>query len=503
MAAATSVIRAVARRRGSREPSYHVLFAVLALSAATYSVFQSVMVPALPEVRRELGTSAGATTWLITGYLVSASVATPIAGNLGDLFGKRRVLVSVLTLCAAGTILAGSSSSIDMLICARVVQGLAGAVFPLSFGIIRDAFPPRRVATGIAMISSILGIGGVVGITLAGPIIDAWGYHWLFWAPLGLVVLAAVAAAVVVPDSPPTPPARVDWLGAGLMACWLVAILVAVSEGPTWGWGDGRQLALLAAGVVVFAAWLAFERRTRDPMIDLRLMAHRSVWTANAAGLLYGYCLFTWLVLVPQFVETPAAAGYGFGASVAQGALYLLPSTVTMVLIGPVTGWIVSAVGARVALVLGTLVSGIALAALALVHDESWHVFVAAAFLGAGNGLCYGALPNLIVDAVAAERTGTATGMNVVFRNVGGALGSQVASSIVAATAVGAALPTERGFTLAFGLGAGAVLLALLLTLVMPTRARPMDVPPILRPGGEIAREVPVPHLAPGQVRGS
>jgi MFS family permease len=272
---------------------------------------------------------------------------------------------------------------------------------------------------------------------------------------------------------------RPDWLGAGLMAAWLVAVLVAISQGEVWGWGAARQLTVFGLGIVLLVIWLQVERQSSHPMIDTTLMSRRPVWTANAAGLLYGYCLFTSIVLVPQFVETPSDVGYGFGASVTAAGLYLLPSTATMVLMGPVTGWISTRFGPRVALILGTLASALAFLGLALAHDESWHLYLTSALLGAGNGLCYGALPNIIVNAVPPARTGTATGINVVFRNIGGALGSQVAASIVAASVIGDGDPTERAFTVAFLLGAAAPLIALLLTVLMPKDRIAMDLHPL------------------------
>ncbi|MDX6718389.1 MAG: hypothetical protein QOJ63_643, partial [Solirubrobacteraceae bacterium] len=204
---------------------------MLALASSTFAILQSLVAPALPEIQHELHASATAVAWVLTGYLLSASILTPIVGRLGDMFGKERTLVFSLVVLGAGTLLAALATNITVLIVARVIQGCGGAIFPLAFGIIRDEFPRERVAHGIALISAILGI-----IVLAGPIVDALSYHWLFWFPLGLVVLTTIATVFFVPESRIKVPGRINWIGAMLLSGWLVCLLVAISEGSHWGW---------------------------------------------------------------------------------------------------------------------------------------------------------------------------------------------------------------------------------------------------------------------------
>src|SRR5881227_2215548 len=215
---------------------YNLTFAVLALGGAAYAMLQSLVAPALPTIQHDLHTTATSVTWVLTAYLLSASVCTPIFGRLGDMYGKERMLVIVLTVLAAGTVISALATSIGLMIAGRVVQGAGGAVFPLAFGIIRDEFPRERVARGIAFLSALMGIGGGAGIVLAGPIVDALSYHWLFWFPLMAVGAAVVATVLFVPESPVKTPGRVNWLGAGLLSSWLVCVLIAVSQGSSWGW---------------------------------------------------------------------------------------------------------------------------------------------------------------------------------------------------------------------------------------------------------------------------
>jgi EmrB/QacA subfamily drug resistance transporter len=451
---------------------YGVTFAVLAISGASYALLQSAVAPALPDIQKELHCSATATAWLLTGYLLSASVLTPIIGRLGDMFGKEHTLVITMAGLTAGTLLAALANSIGVLILARVIQGAGGAIFPLAFGIIRDEFPRERAAQGIALISAILGIGGGIGIVLAGPIIAAFDYHWLFWFPLVVLVFATLATIFFVPESPVKSPGRIDWPGALLLSAWLVLLLLGITQSSEWGWGDPRVIAMIFAACVILVAWIRVEARRHEPLVDMAMMRIRSVWTVNAAAFLVGAGMYSSFILIPEFTEMPASTGYGFGAGVTQAGLFLLPATVAMMLAGPVAGSLATRVGSRVVLISGCLLTTTSFTLLALAHTESADIYVATALMGAGIGLAFAALANLIVEAVSPEQTGIATGMNTVMRTLGGAVGGQVGASVIAGTVVASGLPTEGGFTLAFGFAAGACLLAAVASLSVPKPPR-------------------------------
>jgi MFS family permease len=220
------------------------------------ALLQAMVAPALRTIQLDLGTSTTGASWILTAFLLSASIATPIAGRLGDMFGKKRVLVIALAATAAGVVISAVAKSLDLLIVGRVVQGFSPAVIPLAIGIIRDEFPSERVPARIALISATLGVGGGLGIVLAGPIVDHLSYHWLFWAPLIVLLIAMLGAQLFVPESPLRVPGRVDWVGGLLLGGWLVALLLAVSQGQSWGWTSGRIIGLFAAAVVLAVTWI-------------------------------------------------------------------------------------------------------------------------------------------------------------------------------------------------------------------------------------------------------
>jgi EmrB/QacA subfamily drug resistance transporter len=457
---------------------YGITFATLAVAAIVYALLQSLVAPALPAIQADLNASATGATWILTAYLLSACVATPIVGRLGDMFGKKKMLVITLWVLALGTLLAALSSTIALMTAARVIQGIGGAVFPLAFSIIRDEFPRPRIAHGIAMISALVGIGGGLGIVLSGPIVQHLNYHWLFWLPLAAIVPVAIITMVMIPESPIRTPGRVDWAGGVLLATWLVALLVAVSEGPSWGWTSALTLGLLAASVLAVVAWVVVESRMAEPLVDMTMLRDRPVWATNLSATLIGFGMFASFVLIPQFVEMPKSTGYGFGASVTEAGIFLLPATVGMLLVGPVAGRMSVTVGSRVPLALGGLLSAVAWMQLALLHSQSWQVYTATFVMGLGIGLAFASMVNVIVESVRPDQTGVATGMNVIFRNVGGALGGQISASILTASVVAGALPTQGAFVDAFWLSAAMLLLGFAAALLVPKRgAAPSAVP--------------------------
>jgi EmrB/QacA subfamily drug resistance transporter len=451
-----------------QHPSFTL--AILSLGALAYSLLQSAVLPALPDLQRSLHTSETGVTWVLTAYLLSASVATPILGRLGDMFGKERMLLWTYVILSAGTLMAALVDSIGLLDVARVVQGVGGGIFPLAFGIIRDEFPRQKIAGAIGLLSAILGIGGGAGIVLGGLIVEHLNWHWLFWIPLAGLVGAAGLTARFVPESPVRVPGRINWLSGVLMAAGLSAVLLAISEATTWGWGAAKTMVLLLGGLAVCAAWVFAELRAGEPLVDMSMMRLRGVWTTNLAGFLLGGGMFASFVLVPQFVELPKSTGFGFGASVLEGGIYLLPSTVTMLLTGALAGRLAARFGSKSALVAGAAFSALSFALLTVAHSSPWHVYLASALLGAGVGLAFAAMANLIVQAVPAEQTGIATGMNTVMRSIGGAVGSQIAATLIAGHLLRSGLPAEHGYVLAFAVSFAFLAVCVLASLLVPGR---------------------------------
>jgi EmrB/QacA subfamily drug resistance transporter len=428
--------------------------AVLAVSGLAYAVMAASVNPALPTIQHDLHATETGVTFLITSYLLSAAVSTGIIGRLGDMFGKQRLLVWTLVVLAGGTLLAGLSHSIGLLIVARVIQGVGGGIFPLSFGIIRDEFPRERVAGSIGLMSSIISIGGALGVVTGGLIVEHLGWQTLFWVPLGVTVVAALTAWRLIPESPVRTPGRVNWLAAGLMSVGISTMLIGISKATDWGWGSPKTLGLIVLGLVVCAVWVLVETRSEEPLIDMAMMRRRGVWTVNLVGFLLGAGMYSIFFIFPQFTQQPTSTGYGFGASVLQSGLLLLPMTAGVMSTGPLAGPISRRWGSKAATVWGSAISAGGLVVIAVFHESVWQVVVGLAIFGVGIGLSFAALGNLIVEAVDPHETGAAGGMNTVMRMIGGAVGGQIAATFIAGHIAADGHPQLTGFVEAFAMSA-------------------------------------------------
>jgi MFS family permease len=357
----------------------------------------------------------------------------------------------------------------------RIIQGAGGAVFPLSFGIIRDEFPEPRVVGAIGFLSSILGVGAGLGIVLAGPIIGHLSYHWLFWIPLVMSLISALATRLYVPESPIRSPGRINVVGALLMSAWLVAGLLAVSEGPVIGWSDIRIIGLFVAAAVLIVAWVHSENRSASPLVDMKMMRIPEVWTTNLAALLFGFGMYVMFTVVPQFVETSPRNGYGFGASVTQSGLDLLPFALAMLVVAPLTGRMSVRFGGRRVMLAACCFAASSYIVLVFWHSHTWHFLIATALLGIGIAMGFAAMTNLVVEAVPQSQTGVATGMNTNIRNIGAGIGAGVATSLVVSSLLANGLPKEGGYVLAFVVSAVALIVAAGATLTIPRHPVTVD----------------------------
>ncbi|MFG1707787.1 MFS transporter [Nonomuraea sp. M3C6] len=453
------------------------ILAALVTAVLGYSLMQTVVVPALGLLTRELGTTPTWSAWILSAFLLSSAVLTPLLGRMGDLYGRRKVMIGVLATNAVGMAGAALAQNVGQLITARVVQGAALAVVPLSMAILRESLPRERLPFAMGLVSGIVGAGAGAGLVVGGLLADhlSWRYLFVLGAVLALISLLMVARWV--PASPRTTSGRLDLPGAALLGLSLVAVLLALTQGPSWGWTSAGVLGLFALGVLLAVVLIAVERVRRDPLIDVAELADRPMLATHAAALLFGAGSYFFYLALPLFAQQePGTDGAGFGATITVAGLLMLPGMLAIIPAGMSVGRI-SALSSRWPLAGGFLLFVAGSALLALAHGAFWQHAVFYAVVGAGSGLVMGALPKLIADIVPLERTGTANGLNNIFRTVGSVVGSQLAAAVIASSSRGASVP-DSAFTALFWLAAVVAVVGVAISPLAVRRPAPLSQEP-------------------------
>ncbi|MGO2110239.1 MAG: MFS transporter [Pseudoclavibacter sp.] len=461
------------RRRLSRSIPKWFTVAALAFTGLTSAYMFTLVVPIQSELPHLLNAPREDTAWVVTITLLASACATPISGRLGDMYGKRRIVLILIGFLLLGSVIAALSPSIVGVIIGRGLQGITMGVVPLGISIMRDILPPNRLGTAVALMSATMGVGGSLGLPVSAFIVENFDWHYLFWVSALLGVIALVAVVFLVPESVIRTAGRFDFLGVVGLSAGLAGILLAISRGSDWGWLSGTTLGFGIGGVAILLVWGWYQLRTPAPLIDLRVTARPAVLFTNLAAICMGFALFGSNVLLPQMLELPVESGSGFGVGVFQTALLVMPAGVVMMLISPISGWLERTVGPRVMLTSGSIAVTLSYVFLLIWHDQVYHLFIANLIVGIGIGLGFAAMPMLIMRSVPAEETGVSNGINALARSLGTSTASAVMAAVLAAVSFdynGTSVPTPDAFVIAFWIGAIVGLGAAALALMIPTK---------------------------------
>ncbi|MDQ1050223.1 MFS transporter [Streptomyces sp. V4I2] len=461
-------------------PRSNTVVAVLAFAGIVVALMQTLVIPIVPELPKLLDASASNTAWAVTATLLAAAVATPVVGRLGDMYGKRRMLLVSIVLLIAGSVVCALSDSVIPMIAGRALQGLAAGVIPLGISIMRDVLPSERLAGSTAMMSASLGVGGALGLPSAAFIADKWDWHLLFWTSAALGAVAFLLVLTVVPESKVRAGGRFDLVGALGLSAGLVTLLLAVSKGGDWGWTSATTLGLGLASVVILLAWGLYELRSSQPLVDLRTTARPQVLFTNLASIALGFSMFAMSLVLPQLLQLPEATGYGLGKSMLTVGLVLAPQGLVMMAMSAVSATITKAKGPKLTLMIGALIVASGYALNIVLMSEVWHLVLVSCIIGGGIGFTYGAMPALIMGAVDPTQTGAANSLNTLMRSLGTSFASAIAGVILAQMTTdygGFPLPSENGFKVVMAIGAGAALLALLFATFIPKHRAPQPAP--------------------------
>ena len=454
------------------------LIAGLSVVVLTVAVLQTAVVPVLGIIADQLNASTVAVSWAVTANLLAAAAATPLIGRLADLHPKKRVLLCVLAVVLVGSILAATTTSLALLILGRVLQAASFALYPIGISILREELSEDRMVSAMSVLSGTLGFGGGTGLVVVGLLMrDHANYHRVFWLTTGFTVLVIAIVVLVVPARPRTSTGTIDWLGAAGLAAGLSAILLAITQGNSWGWTSPGTLACAVSGVAILVGWWRWEQRAEQPLVSIRMLTRRPIMLTNLATIFVGMGLYFAFLGLTLFVQIPReAAGYGFGATVLEASVvYLLPGAVTGFLVALVSGRFIDRFGARPVLVVAAAAGITGFLFVAFAHSAPWQVIAASILANVYISLGYGALPTLVVNEVATGETGVATSMNAIARTIGSSTAAALVAVLLARTVGGTSVPMESSFVAIFIGGAATATLAMVLIALSRVRARGVE----------------------------
>ncbi|WP_067819609.1 MFS transporter [Nocardia inohanensis] len=446
---------------------------VLALAGIIAAVMQTLVVPLLGELPQLLHTSGSNASWVVTATLLASAVTTPVAGRLGDLYGKRLMLLVSTVPLIAGSVVCALADSVAPMIIGRGLQGMGMGILPLGISALRDLLPAERVGPSIAMVSASMGIGGALGLPIAAAVAQHADWRVLFWGAAGLSLLIAVLIYAVVPDVPVIAKGRFDIVGAVGLGVGLICLLLGVSKGATWGWGSGTILGLFAAAIAVLTLWGWWELRVTDPMVDLRVTARPRVLLTNASSMVLGFGMYSASLLIPQLLQLPKATGYGLGQSMLAMGLWMAPGGIVMMLVSPLGAKLSALRGPKVTLVAGAVILSAGYGVSTLLMGSTWGLLISVCVCNIGVALAYGAMPALIMSAVPLSETAAANSFNTLMRAIGTSFSAAVIGAVLAqlsTTLGGHPIPTESGFRTGLLIGCGVALAAAAIAALIPYR---------------------------------
>ncbi|MGW6241156.1 MFS transporter [Streptomyces sp. NPDC055094] len=446
--------------------------ATLALAGTTAAIMQTLVTPLIAELPRILHTTPSNATWVITTTLLVAAVCVPVVGRLGDLIGKRRMLLACSVPLIAGSVVCALASSVIPMIIGRGLQGMGMGMVPLGIALLRDVVPEQKLSSSIALVSASMGIGGGLGLPIAAAVAQYANWRVLFWGSAVLATVIAVLIWFLIPNVPAAAKGqRFDAPGALGLGAGLVCLLLAISKGADWGWGSGTTLGLFAAAVVLLAAWGAWELRTTDPLVDLRTTARPRVLLTNIASVFVGFAMYASMLVMPQLLQFPEATGYGLGQSILASGLWMAPGGVMMMIVSPLGGKLTNASGPKVTLLSGVLVIAAGYGLSLALMGSAWGIMLAIMVINSGVGLAYGSMPALIMSSVPLSETAAANSFNTLMRSLGTSVGAAVIGLVLSqmTTSVGGQdITSESGFRTGLLIGCGIAVVSAAIAAVIP-----------------------------------
>ncbi len=434
---------------------------------------ETMIIPGIPVIQRDFSTTESLVSWVTSAFLIVGSAVSPLFGKLGDSYGKKRMFLLALVFYIAGVGAAGFSNSIYFLITARAVQGIGFAIVPLALAIIAETFPKERIAVAQGVVSATFAIGTALGLIIGSYIVQDLGWQWAFHTAFVASVVLFVVVARFLPSGHPGSRLKVGYETVVMLMAGVSLMLLYLTEAPYVGWTDAYNLAALAAGAVLTVSFFVAESRKSNPLIPLRLLRIRNVLIANLTGILSGWGMFMLFFAVIYYTEDKVPpAPTGLGLDVISAGLTIAPATVVMLVCGPGLGRVVSKYGPKPAMIIGGLVAIAGFALFVFNRSTTTGVMLDAAVSMVGAVGIIIPIVNMVTVSLPSETVATGLGFNTMLRNMGGAIGPVVATTIMTSYALTLqtptgllSFPTAAAFDYVFYLGIALMVAALALAL--------------------------------------
>jgi predicted MFS family arabinose efflux permease len=449
-----------------------VLAAVLVFLAVESTAVASLGTPLLPTIETADHVSLAASQWALTIALLTGSVATPLLGRLGDGRRRRAAILGAVAVMLAGCVMSALPAGFAVFLAGRALQGAGFGLVPLATAVARDHLPAARRGRAIALIGVTTAAGIGIGYPLTGLLAQYLGLGAPFWFVAALSAVALAAAALVLPASPPRP-ARVDVAGGVLLGLGIAGLILVLAEGPDWGWGSALTVGCGVGTAAALAAWAVWELRATRPLIELRLLRHRPVLAANLTAFLVAVGFYPLGPLVVRYVQTPPAAGYGFGASVLTAGLMLTPFSLASFAASRAVRRAARRMSAELIVAAGCLALVASLLVFLLARGSYWQIVVAMIVDGFGVGCVYAVNPLQITGGVPATETGSAMSFYQLNRTVAYSIGSALSATLlVLSVPHGHDFPDNAGYTTATLASTAILAAALMASLLFAVSAR-------------------------------
>jgi EmrB/QacA subfamily drug resistance transporter len=426
----------------------------LTCAALLITYVETMVIPGVPTIQKDFATTASVTSWITSALLIVGAVVSPLFGKLGDTYGKKRILLASIVFYIAGVGIAGFAPTIYFLILARAVQGVGFAMVPLALAIIADVFPKERVATAQGIISATFAIGASAGLIIGSYIVQDLGWQWAFHTAFLLSIIMFVAVMTVLEKDTPRQKAKLDYGGAAILMGGVTLVLLYLTEGPSLGWLSYENVALLILGLALTVFFFYYESRRTAPMIRLGLLRILNVFISNIVGILSGITMFLLFFAVVYYTELPVPFGLGLG--IVAAGLVLAPATITMLLAGPLIGRMTTRSGPKPVLFFGALVSMLGLVLFIVNRGTTNDLTLDAAVSLVGLVSLIIPIVNMISVSLPSKNVAVGLGMNTMLRNVGGAIGPVLATTIMTTYTVkniSYSIPSSYAFNLIFIIG--------------------------------------------------